>query len=348
MSVFRSIALKETLQIVRDTRTVVITIAIPVVLLLLFGFAISTEVNNVRIVTFTDHHTNVTRSLFERMRADEYFTLVGQTDSSGIEEALRKGSADAGLIIRSLSGNPEYQIIVDSSNPTMAQAATSYLQTLIDPGSGSTVTVRTLYNPQMKSAYNFVPGILGMIFILICAIMTSVSIVREKETGTMDLLLISPVNPRTVIFGKLVPYFVLSCLLLALMLAISYTLLGLPFSDSVVSVICVSLLYIILSLSIGLLVSTIVETQIVALMVSAVVFMLPVILLSGMIFPIENMPKIIQWISAAIPARWFVSAMRKLMVQELPITYILTEIKVLGLMTIVILALAIRKFNRNR
>ena len=169
-----------------------------------------------------------------------------------------------------------------------------------------------------------------MIFILICAIMTSVSIVREKENGTLNLLLVSPIRPYTIILGKLVPYLILSCIILALMLLISYTLLQIPVSSGIYGVIAISLLYIVLSLSIGLLVSTLVSTQLTALIVSAVLFMLPVIMLSGMIFPIDNMPVVLQWISCAIPARWYVSAMRKLMIQELPVTFVLKEVLILG------------------
>mgnify|MGYP002895585271 FL=1 len=202
-----------------------------------------------------------------------------------------------------------------------------------------------MYNPQLKSAYNFVPGIMGMIFILICAIMTSVSIVSEKETGTMDLLLVSPVKPGTIIFGKLVPYFLLSCVLLCVMLILAYTVLGLPVSYTIVSVVVVSMLYVVLSLSIGLLVSTIVSNQVSALIVSAVLFMLPVIMLSGMIFPIDNMPAFFQWVSCVIPARWYTEAMRKLMIQQLDFQYILQEFFILLGMTVLLLVLSIKKFN---
>lgn len=199
----------------------------------------------------------------------------------------------------------------------------------------------------MKSAYNFVPGIMGMIFILICAIMTSVSIVREKENGTMDLLLVSPIKPGTIILGKLVPYFMLSCVILVIMLLISYTVLGLPLSASVISVIIVSLLYVILSLSLGLLVSTIANSQLTALIASAVVLMLPVIMLSGMIFPIDNMPKVLQGLSCIIPARWYIEAMRKLMIQQLDISYVALEILILAVMTIVLLTLSVVKFQSS-
>ena len=248
---------------------------------------------------------------------------------------MMRGETDAALLLRDDGGREVAQIIVDASNTVVAQAATMYIQGVLqEAGAGSPVTVRTLYNPQLKSAYNFVPGIMGMIFILICAIMTSVSIVSEKETGTMNLLLVSPVNPGTIVFGKLVPYFLLSCVILAVMLTMAYTVLGLPVSRSVFTVVAVSLLYIVLSLAIGLLVSTLVSSQVAALIVSAVVFMIPV-----------NMPLPLQFVSGIIPARWYISAMRKLMIQQLPLHYILQELAVLGVMTLGILAMATRKFN---
>jgi len=239
------------------------------------------------------------------------------------------------------------QIIVDASNTSVAKAETAYLTSVITGQVNDGAVTRILFNPQMKSAYNFVPGIMGMIFILICAIMTSVSIVSEKERGTMDLLLVSPARPHTVIFGKIVPYLLLSCIILAMMLLIAYTVLELPFSSTVVSVVAVSLLYIVLSLSIGLLVSTLAANQVSALIISAVVFMMPVILLSGMIFPVENMPRILQWLSCGIPARWYIDAMRTLMIQQSAISYVIGDIAILAAMTVIILAVAIKKFKTN-
>ncbi|MDE6648430.1 MAG: ABC transporter permease [Muribaculaceae bacterium] len=348
MSIFRSLVKKEALHIVRDTRTMVITLLMPIVLLLLFGFAISTEVNDVRVVAVVDQHTDETRDILQRLRVNEYFTFQGLCSPEDVYELLRSGKTDAALFLKTDQGVLKSQIIVDASNTNTAQTATAYIRGLIGGRSAkSPVLTSTLYNPQLKSAYNFVPGILGMIFILICAIMTSVSIVREKETGTMSLLLVSPVKPQTIILGKLVPYFLLSCVILAVMLLMAYTVLDLPFSASAISVIVVSLLYIILSLSIGLMVSTIVDTQLTALIVSAVMFMLPVIMLSGMIFPVDNMPVVLQWISNIIPARWYIEAMRKLMVQQLDFSYILKDVLILSVMTIVLLASSIAKFKSS-
>lgn len=345
MAIFGSLIRKEALHIVRDTRTMIITLVMPLVLLLLFGFAISTEVNDVRLVAVVENHNDETRNLLEKFRVNEYFSFLGLSSHDQAEKMLRSGKTDAVLFLRADNGHTKAQIMTDASNPTNAQSVAAYVSGVITGQGGSTpVLTYTLYNPQMKSSYNFVPGIMGMIFILICAIMTSVSIVREKEDGTMNLLLVSPVKLATIILGKLVPYFFLSCVILSIMLLISYTLLGLPVSSSIINVVLLSFLYIILSLSFGLLVSTIAESQLTALIGSAVILMLPIIMLSGMIFPIDNMPVVLQGVSCIIPARWYISAMKKLMIQQLDLTYIIEEIIILFSMTILLLTLSIKKF----
>ena len=348
MSVFQSLVKKEALHLLRDFRTIIVVLVMPVVLLLLFGFAISTEVNNVKVATVVEQHTDQTKQIIDRFRANPYFTFEGVVAYSDVEDLLREGKVDAAVVFRTRDGKLEHQVVVDASNTIMAQTATAYLESVISPGADTPIVTSTLYNPRLKSAYNFVPGIMGMIFILICAMMTSVSIVREKETGTMDLLLVSPVRPWTIVFGKLVPYFLLSCVILALTLVLSYTVLGIPFSFRLFDVIWVTILYVILALALGLLISTIASTQVAALLISGVMFMIPVILLSGMIFPVENMPLVLQWISCVIPARWYISAMRVLMIQRLSVGYVLTEVLVLAGMTLLVLALAIKKFNAKK
>lgn len=346
MAIFQSLVKKEALHVLRDTRTLVITLLMPLVLLLLFGFAISTEVNDVRIVAVVVKHTDGTREILQRFRVNDYFDFQGLVSAGEVESILRSGAADAAVILDSSDGKTDAQIIVDASNTTSAQTMTAYIRGVINgTPMHSSILTYTLYNPQMKSAYNFVPGIMGMIFILICAIMTSISIVREKENGTMKLLLVSPIKPRTIILGKLVPYFLLSCVILLIMLLISYTVLGLPLSMSVISVIMLSLLYVILSLSLGLLVSTMVNSQLTALIVSAVVLMIPVMMLSGMIFPVDNMPVVLQGLSCIIPARWYIEAMRKLMIQQLDFSYIVLEYFILAAMTILLLTLSVVKFH---
>lgn len=348
MSVFQSLVKKEALHLLRDFPTIIVVLVMPVVLLLLFGFAISTEVNNVKVATVVEQHTDQTKQIIDRFRANPYFTFEGVVAYSDVEDLLREGKVDAAVVFRTRDGKLEHQVVVDASNTIMAQTATAYLESVISPGADTPIVTSTLYNPRLKSAYNFVPGIMGMIFILICAMMTSVSIVREKETGTMDLLLVSPVRPWTIVFGKLVPYFLLSCVILALTLVLSYTVLGIPFSFRLFDVIWVTILYVILALALGLLISTVASTQVAALLISGVMLMIPVILLSGMIFPVENMPLVLQWFSCVIPARWYISAMRVLMIQRLPVGYVLTEVLVLAGMTLLVLALAIKKFNAKK
>lgn len=345
MQVFTALIKKETLHVVRDTRTMMIIFFIPIILLLLFGFAISTEVNNVRVMVVSENNTDGTRAIIERLRHNPYFDFQGMVSPVNADLQLREGATDAVVYLRAEDGKVKSQIVVDASNTTVAQSSSIYLQNVIAGSVQSTALINTLYNPQLKSAYNFVPGIMGMIFILICAMMTSVSIVGEKENGTMNLLLVSPVRPYSIILGKLVPYFFLSFAILAVMLLLGYTVLDLPVSADIINVVWVSGLYIILSLSIGLLVSTLVNTQLAALLVSAVIFMLPVIMLSGMLFPIDNMPRILQYISTVIPARWYISAMRKLMIQH--VQYVAQEVAILAGMTVIILSLAIKKFTQR-
>ncbi|MGM9852845.1 MAG: ABC transporter permease [Muribaculaceae bacterium] len=348
MAVLKSLIKKEALHIFRDRRTLLVVLVMPIVLLVLFGFAISMEVNNIRVAAVTADHDDLTRAALTRISENRYTDFVGLIAHSDIDNVLRAGKADIAVVLRTDNGRLTTQIVADGSNTVSAKSAASYVEGIIaETADSAPITMRTLYNPQLKSSYNFVPGILGMIFILICAIMTSVSIVSEKESGTMDLLLVSPVRPGLVILGKLIPYFVLSCVLLLLMLAISYAFLGLPYHGNMLNIVLLTLLYIVLALSIGLLVSSVARTQLAALIVSGMMFMIPVVMLSGMLFPIDNMPDVLQWISCIVPARWYISAMRKLMIQGLPLRLVLTEVTILAAMTAAILVLAVRRFRAS-
>ncbi|MBF1608149.1 MAG: ABC transporter permease, partial [Prevotella sp.] len=201
--------------------------------------------------------------------------------------------------------------------------------------------------PQMKSTYNFVPAIMGTLLMLVCAMMTSISIVREKEKGTMEVLLVSPTKPLMIIVAKLVPYLVLAFTILSIILLMSSFVLGVPIKGSLFWIYVVSTIYILLALSLGILVSTIAETQLVALLISAMLLMMPVIMLSGMMFPIESMPKILQYISAIIPTRYYISAMRKLMIMGVGIEEVYFEVSVLISMLVALMSLALAKFNKR-
>ena len=199
----------------------------------------------------------------------------------------------------------------------------------------------------MKSAYNFVPAIMGMLLMLICAMMTSISIVREKEKGTMEVLLVSPTRPLMIIIAKVVPYLVLAFVILIAILLMATFVLGVPIQGSLFWIFLISTIYILLALSLGLLVSTVAQTQLVALLLSAMVLLMPIVMLSGMIFPVESMPQILQYASVIIPTRYYISAMRKLMIMGVGVEQVYHEIIILTSMLVVLLFLSLAKFNKR-
>lgn len=360
MNGFASFVRKETLHIFRDPRTMLIALLMPVVQILLFGFALSTEVNNVDVAVVAPHRSETVRQAVERMAANPNFTFTGYIPSGEIDRMLRSGRADAVVVFADdfdrrmtdlATGRADtgaaLQLVMDASNTNTAQAGAAYLRSVLldNVADGVGVETRLLYNPRMKSAYNFVPGIMGLIFILICAIMTSVSIVREKETGTMEVLLVSPVRPIRIVFAKMIPYFVLSCLNLASILLLARFVLGVPMSGGIVGIVGLSLLYIVLALALGLFISTVARTQVTALLVSAMLMLMPMIMLSGMVFPIGNMPAPLRWLSCIVPARWYIAAIWRLMIEGLPFTAVLREFAILAAMTAGLIAVALRKFN---
>ena len=348
MKQFISFVIKEAKHILRDKRTMLILFGIPVVLMLLFGFAITTDVKNVRTVVVTSQMDHLTQAAVERLAQSEYFTIT-QTVSTPqeAERLIRSQKADMGMVFSHdfASKKDGIQLIVDGSEPNMATQWTNYAQGVLANMQGSMVNSKMLYNPQMKSAYNFVPAIMGMLLILVCAMMTSISIVREKEKGTMEVLLVSPVRPLMVIIAKAVPYLVLAFAILITILLMARYVLGVPLQGSIAWILAVSTLYILLALSLGLLISNIAQTQLVALLLSAMVLLMPVLMLSGMMFPVESMPKILQWISIVIPPRYYIEAMRKLMIMGVGIGEVIKEIAVLAGFTTFFLILALMKFN---
>jgi ABC-2 type transport system permease protein len=228
--------------------------------------------------------------------------------------------------------------IENVANNNSAQPIFNYQFSIIN-------SVKMLYNPQMKGAYNFVPGVMGLVLILICAMMTSISIVREKEIGTMEVLLVSPVKPLYIILAKITPYFVLSIVNLSTILLLSVFVLGVPIAGSLFLLISFSLIFILVGLSLGILVSSMVKTQVAAMLISVVVMMMPTMLLSGMIFPIESMPKILQIISVIPPNRWYVEGVIKIMIQGVEAKYVVKEFAILSAVAIGLLTVSLKKFS---
>ena len=350
MKQFISFIIKEAKHIVRDKRTMLILFGMPIIMMLLFGYAVRNDVRNVRTVIVMSNTDYVTQQAVDRLSASEYFTIT-QVVATPVEaeQAIRDQKADLAIVFGEdyASGHSSLQFIVDGADPNMAQQWTQYAKAVITNPNNGLVNTKLLYNPQMKSAYNFVPAIMGTLLMLVCAMMTSISIVREKERGTMEVLLVSPVRPILIIIAKVIPYLVLAFIILIVILLMANSLLGVPLQGSVFWIFVISTIYILLALSLGLLVSNIAKTQLVALLLSAMVLLMPIVMLSGMFFPIESMPKVLQYVSAIIPTRYYTSAMRKLMIMGVGVRQVMHEMIVLVCMLIGLLGLSLAMFNKR-
>ena len=350
MKQFISFVIKETRHILRDKRTMLILFGMPVVMMLIFGFAITTDVKNVRTVVVTSQMDLQTQRELERLSQSEYFTITQTVNTPKDAELLiRNQKADMAIVFAPdfASKHRGIQIIVDGADPNMAQQWTNYATNVITNMPGGVVNAKLLYNPQMRSAYNFVPAILGMLLMLVCAMMTSISIVREKERGTMELLLVSPVRPLMIMIAKVVPYLVLAFAILTTILLMARYVLDVPLAGSIVWIYVISTIYIILALSLGLLISTIATTQLMALLLSAMVLLMPIVMLSGMLFPVESMPEVLQWIAALVPPKYYIQAMRKLMIMGVDISNVVREISILSAMALFLMIVALAKFKKR-
>ena len=348
MKQFRSFVIKESRHILRDKRTMLILFGMPVMLMLIFGFAITNDVKNVRTVVVTSQMDHQTRAVIDRLAASEFFTVTAAVPTpKDAERLVRNQKADLAIVFSQdfASKHEGLQFIVDGADPNMAQQWTNYATGVIANPQGALVNTKMLYNPRMSSAYNFVPAIMGMLLMLICAMMTSISIVREKERGTMEVLLVSPVKPLMIIIAKVVPYLVLAFTILIIILLMARFVLDVPIQGSLVWIFVVSIIYIMLALSLGLLISNIATSQLMALLISAMVLLMPIVMLSGMLFPIESMPAPLQWLSAIVPPRYYIEAMRKLMIMGVGIKEVAREVTILSVMAIFLLIVSLKKFK---
>ena len=358
MKEFWSFIIKEKQHIMRDRRTMMILFGMPIILMLIFGFAISTDVRNVRTVVVMSQIDHQTQRMINALDESEYFKVLYKVHTPAeAEQLIRNQKADMGIVFSTdfASKHGGVQLITDGTDPNMAQQYNNYasqimgtqLMNVMQKKASSAIALKMLYNPQMKSSYNFVPGIMGILLMLICAMMTSISIVREKERGTMEVLLVSPVRPFLIILAKAVPYLVLAFVVLLAILLMSRFVLFVPIAGSLWLILLVSTIYIFMALSLGLLISTIAKTQMAALLMSAVMLLMPCTMLSGMMFPIESMPHVLQWVAALIPPRYYISAMRKLLIMGVSFRYVLSEVVTLLGMTTLFLTVALLKFNKR-
>lgn len=357
--------IKEFYHIFRDVRTMIILFGMPVVQILLFGFAITNEVKDAHIAILDLSKDEVTREISNKIIASDYFLLDRSLDSyDEIEDIFRKGKIKEVIVFEDRfaekllkEGRAQVQLIGDASDPNTASLLVNYTigilmdyqQDYIETNLVAPVRIipesKMLFNPELKSVFMFVPGIITVLLMLVCAMMTSISIAREKELGTMEVLLVSPLRPAQIIIGKVIPYVLLSLFNAVTILLLGYYVFGMPVKGSLVLLMLETLLFIMMALSLGILISTVSRNQQIALMISLAGLMLPTILLSGYIFPIENMPRLLQLLSNLMPSRWFIIIIKAIMLKGVGIAYIWEETLVLIGMTLIFIALSVKNFK---
>ncbi len=364
MKQFITFVKKEFAHVFRDRKTLLMLFGLPVVQIVLFGFALTNEIKHADIAVVDNARDMASEQIILKMEGSSFFHVRKMVmDPGQTEEVFRQGKTKLVVIFPSNFYNDllhynkaRIQIVADASDPNTATTLVAYITAIVNdyqaslPGGGPlpyaiVPEVRMLYNPDLKGAPNFVPGVMALVLLLVCVMMTSISIVREKELGTMEVLLVSPFKPILVILAKAVPYLVLSMVNLAVILLLSVYALDLPIRGSVILLFMESTLLIITALSLGLLISTVTESQQSAMFLSMMGMMLPTIMLSGYMFPIENMPKILQVISNVVPAKWYYIMVKAIMLKGLGFSYIWKETLILGGMTLFFLFISLRNFK---
>ena len=355
---------KEFLHIFRDYRTLVILFGIPAAQILIFGYAVNMDLKNTGIAFLDLSHDQVTRKITDRLLSSGFFRKTQDlSDYSQIDKVFKKGKTKAVIVFAENfgddligKGKASMSIIADGSEPNTATLVTSYATSIMNdytaelhpPGSPGALIepeVRMFYNPELRSPFMFVPGVIALILTLICALMTSVTITREKEFGTMEVLLVSPLKPVQVILGKVMPYFLLSVINVIMILVLSWFVFHLPVKGSIALLMAECMLYILLSLTLGILISTVSSNMQQAIFISLVGLLLPTVLLSGFIFPIENMPKIYDYLSMILPPRYFIVIIKSIMVKGTGFLYIWKETLVLVIMILLFIAISVKKFK---
>ncbi|HEY4799242.1 MAG TPA: ABC transporter permease [Bacteroidia bacterium] len=355
---------KEFYQVFRDPKSLVMLFGMPVIQIVLFGFALTNEIKNANIAVVDNAKDLASQQIINKIVGSKFFNVQKNlVTSSQIDAAFKEGKIKLAVVFPANFNadllhlnKTSMQIITDASDPNTSLTLSSYITAIVgDYQSQFSIVkgmpyvikpeVRMLYNPDLRGAPNFVPGVMAMVLLLVCVMMTSVSIVREKEMGTMEILLVSPVKPIMVILAKAIPYLVLSLINLAAILTLSVYALDLPIKGSLLLLVGESTIMIVTALSLGLLVSTITSSQQAAMFISFIGMMLPTLLLSGYMFPIENMPVGMQVVSNIVPAKWYYIIVKSVMLKGLGFSSIWKETLILSGMAIFFLIIALRNFK---
>jgi ABC-2 type transport system permease protein len=364
MERFFGFVVKEFYHIVRDKRTLLILIGMPIAQILIFGYVITNEINDAKIAILDKSKDEITMKLTSKILGSGYFLLDKYlTDESEIEQAFKEGKIREVIVFeqdfaknleRTLSA--DIQVIVDASDANTAHLVAGYTQAIINDFSEDyfkdrqvpmkiTAMSRMCYNENLKGAYMYIPGTMALILMIISALMTSVSIAREKETGTMEALLVSPLRPLPIIAGKVLPYVGMAFINVITIIALGYYVFEVPVTGSMILLLVLSILYIILALSLGIFISTVSKKQQTAMFISVFGLLLPTMLLSGFIFPIENMPKILQWFSHIIPAKYYIIIIKNIMIKGTGVAFIWKEALILTGMTLFFIGISVKKFK---
>lgn len=353
---------KEFLHIFRDSKSLIILFGLPVIQIILFGFALTNEIKNVNFAVYDNSKSPASQRLINKINATDFFTLQEYiTDPDMLDQILINNKAKVVLVIDADFGQfhpqtqgAKIQLLLDASDPNIATNIRAYLNRIIADfareefplqAEPELSTVKMFYNPEVKSAYLFIPGLMAFILTLISAFMTSITLTREKELGNMEILLISPLKPYQIIVGKVIPYAILSIVNIANILLLGKYVFGMPFKGSLVLLILESSLFLLNSLSLGILISSFTNSRQVAMMIALAGLLLPTMLLSGFIFPISNMPKVLQYFSQVIPATHFITILKGIMIKGIGINYLSKETAILALLTLLFIGISIKKFN---
>jgi ABC-2 type transport system permease protein len=357
-----AIARKEFLHIIHDPRTLAILFLMPIIQLLMFGYAMNLEIQNVNLAVIDFAKSTHSRLLIEEFKGSKFFSgLFLNEKTTEIDRIFKSRQAHAVMIISEdfdknfkRSTVTPVQFIIDASNANAAALIQNYCTQVLTNFNIKfnkklplpfDVRPQILYNPDMKSAYFFVPGLIALLLIMVSALLTSIAITREKEMGTMEQILVSPVNPRQIILGKVLPYIVLAYIIGTVILTIAFFIFNVPFRGNIILLMVLSLVYITVALALGLLISTIARTQQVAMMIALIATLLPTLFLSGFIFPIDSMPKVLQYISYLIPAKYFLFMVRGIILKGSNLYHLLQPTIILILMAFVLLTISIKKFS---
>jgi drug efflux transport system permease protein len=364
MNSFLAFVKKEFFHILRDKRTLLILFGMPVVQVILFGFAITNEIQDARIAILDQSKDETSREITLKLLSSGFFRLEANLSSpAGLEKHFQKGKTKLVVVFPpkfqqnfSRQEGAQVQLIADASDPNTATTLINYATAIISayqkeqagtnpmPLAIST-EVKMLYNEELKSVFMFVPGVMTVILMLVSAMMTSIAITKEKELGTMEVLLVSPLKPALIVVGKVVPYILLALVNTGIILGLATYVFGMPIRGSLALLLAECFLFVLTSLALGILISTKTESQQVALLLSLMGLMLPTILLSGFIFPVENMPKVLQYISNLIPARWFIIILKNIMLKGIGVAFVWKETLILVAMTLFFVGASVKNFK---